>query len=265
MRLRLFIVAVYLFTTIGRAEPTSIKPQSVRFRSGDRTLNGCVYHPTGKGPFPAVIFNQSATRPSYEKIDWPPFLALAQFFTTNGYVFFIPGRYNHEGLEGSATNGDIRKAQNWSLETEARNSDVLAGITWLKAQSYVDENRIVLCGHSAGAIQALLVAEKKPEVCGTIAFSVGAISWKGSTFLQKTLQRAVKNTDTPILILQPQNDYSIESTRVLGNILREKPRPNRSKIFPPFGATQAEANLFGLNGAPVWGPDVLDFLKEITK
>ncbi len=238
--------------------PSTITPEAVAFRSGDEILHGCVYRPKGKGPFPAIIFNQSATKPSYEKIEWPPFLSLAQFFTTNGYVFFLPGRYNHD----TPTNSPLPK---WAAESEARNSDVIAALTWVKAQTYVDEERVVLCGHSAGAIQALLVAERKPEIRGTITFSVGAISWKNSTILQDLLRRAARNVDTPVLLLQPQNDFSIEPSRVLGEILRSKPQPTQVKVYPPFGATPAEANLFGLNGANVWGKDVLQFLSRITK
>ncbi|MDB6026924.1 MAG: hypothetical protein JWM68_3147 [Verrucomicrobiales bacterium] len=254
-----------LSALVTTAEPVSgPKPQSVLFRNGDAVLYGCIYKPTGTGPFPAVVFNQSATRPSYEKIDWPPFLSLAQFFTAHGYAFFLPGRYAHEGLQNksASTNKSLPK---WAGETEARNADVLAGVTWLKGQSYIDENRIVLCGHSAGAIQALLVAAKDPEIRGTITFSVGAISWKGSTVLQELLQTAVRENTAPVLLLQPQNDVNIEPSRVLGDLLCKKPHPNRVKIFPPFGKTPTEANLFGLNGCDVWGKDVLEFLDAVTK
>ena len=259
MKLWVFIIGLLgsILTVSAETAPT-LTPEAVPFRSGDQILHGCVYKPKGKGPFPAVLFNQSAIKPSYEKIEWPPFLSLAQFFTTNGYVFFLPGRYNHE-IPASST------VPKWSQETDARNADVVAGLDWLKTQSYVDENRIVLCGHSAGAIQALLVAEKKPGIRGTISFSVGAISWKSSTILQELLEKAAKNIDTPVLLLQPQNDFSIEPSRVLGDIVRKKPQPTRVKIFPPFGSTQAEANLFGLNGAKVWGNDVLEFLDRVAK
>ena len=127
------------------------------------------------------MFNQSATKPSYEKVEWPPFLSLAQFFTAHGYAFFLPGRYPHEELDHPTkgnTNSTKASPSKSTQQSEARNADLLAAISWVKGQSYIDENRIVLCGHSAGAIQALLVSAKTPEIRGTITFSVGAISWK---------------------------------------------------------------------------------------
>lgn len=243
--------------------PHQLTAEPVLYKCDNAILHGCLFRPEGKGPFPAIVFNQSASKPSYEKIELLPFPSLAEFFTQHGYVFFIPGRYGHESAVES-TNAPAG-APKWLVESDARNSDVLASINWLKAQSFIDENRIVICGHNAGAIQSLLVAEKKPDIRGTIAFSVGAVSWKANQPLQRTLEAAVNVIDTPILLLQPQNDYSIEPSRVLGDILRKKGMPNKVKVYPPFGATKAEANLFGIKGTNVWGEDVLQFLQTVTK
>ncbi len=269
MKLWQIFPMLILCALVGAAEPASnpkLTPERVLFRSGDTTLYGCVYKPAGKGPFPAIVYNQSATKPSYEKIETPPFTTLAQFFTSHGYVFFLPGRYTHDALTNKVEASNARAAvPNWLLESDYRNADIVAGIDWLKAQSFVDEGRIVLCGHSAGAIQSLLVAEKESGIRGTICFSVASVSWKGSAPLKDVLKKAVKGAETPILLLQPQNDYSIEPSRVLGEIIKPKGPPNSVKVFPPYGATQSDAMLFGINGANIWGQDVLKFLDDVLK
>src|SRR5688572_14345565 len=76
------------------------KSQTTLFLSGSHTLQARIYKPKGKGPFPAVIFNQHSTKPLPSEGD--PFPALAKIFNTHGYVFFVPGR--HEFLSSSDEN-----------------------------------------------------------------------------------------------------------------------------------------------------------------
>jgi dienelactone hydrolase len=248
------------------ATQSAVKPEPVKFRSGEVIRNGCLYRPAGKGPFPIVIFSQSANKPSYEKLDWPPFASLAQFFTSHGYAFFLPGRYSQGGDPKLVVPQDVKgMLPMWELEGEGHVRDVIGAIDWAKTQTYIDEDRVVLCGHSAGAISVLLASEKKPAITAIITFSVGAISWNANARLQIRLRDAVKETDKPIFLLQPENDYSTEPSRVLGDILRKKGSPNRVKVFPHFGDSKAEANLFGINGDAIWGNEVLDFLDKVTK
>lgn len=50
-------------------------------------------------------------------------------------------------------------------------------IDWLKGQPQVDRHRIVLMGQSRGAELALLLASRRPDIAGVIAFSPSAYVW----------------------------------------------------------------------------------------
>ena len=39
-------------------------------------------------------------------------------------------------------------------------------------------------------------------------------------------------------------------------------KPNRMKIYPPFGKTTEDGHSFGYLGSHLWGPDVIAFLRE---
>ena len=69
-----------------RTQPT---PETVVFKSGDLTLEGLLWKPTGSGPFPAVLYNHGSGR-SYEK----EFAALGPLFVGRGVrlVWPVPAR-----------------------------------------------------------------------------------------------------------------------------------------------------------------------------
>ena len=65
------------------------KPEEVTFPSGNLVLHGFTYKPQGNGPFPAILYNHG----SEQNPGWKP--ALGEFFSSQGYVFFVPHRRGH--------------------------------------------------------------------------------------------------------------------------------------------------------------------------
>src|SRR5580765_3335779 len=64
-------------------------PEFVSFPAGSMTLQGWIYKPAGKGPFPAVLYNHGSDKAP----GWFP--TLGEFWTSKGYVFFVPHRRGH--------------------------------------------------------------------------------------------------------------------------------------------------------------------------
>src|SRR5215467_15305168 len=65
---------------------SAAEPEEVTFPSGKLVLHGFLYRPLGNGPFPAILYNHG----SEEKPGTKP--ALGKFFSSKGYVFFVPHR-----------------------------------------------------------------------------------------------------------------------------------------------------------------------------
>jgi carboxymethylenebutenolidase len=242
------------------------------------TLHGFLYKPAGKGPFPAVVWNHG----SEKKPGWQPFLA--SFYVGQGYVFFVPHRRGHGRSEGdyirdlqdrvraTERDGNVVKAKDVELH-ERYNEDVVAAVSWLKSQSNVDANRIVMSGVSYGmsgvsygGIQTILSAEKGLGIRAFIPFAPAAMSWRGNPLLRTRLKTAVEKAQAPIFLIQAQNDFDLGPSDVLGEALRKKGPPNQSKVYSPFGTTHQEGHgAFATTeaGIAIWGPDVLGFLRGV--
>ena len=67
---------------------------SVTFPSHGLTLHGWLYKPAGDGPFPVVIWNHGSER---NPVAHPE---LGRFYTTHGFVAFLPIREGHPPSPG---------------------------------------------------------------------------------------------------------------------------------------------------------------------
>lgn len=257
-----------------RLQPESVRtnagPEQVSFPAAETTLHGFLFKPTGRGPFPAVIYNHGSEKTPNS------FPTLGEFWTAHGFVFFLPHRRGH-GLspgdyivdlqkEFRRTNDLTASGRNDVVLHEQANKDVESAVAWLAKQPFVDTNRMVMSGISFGGIQTLLGAEKGLGVKAFVSFSPGAMSWRFNPLLQDRLKQAVQHATTPIFLLQATNDWDLSPSTELGKILTEKGPPNRAKVYPMFGEAQNHAaghGGFALYGSAIWGDDVLSFLKTV--
>jgi carboxymethylenebutenolidase len=254
-------------------EAETIQPELVTFQNGTNTLHGFIYKPKGKGPFPAVIYNHGS-----EKIPgWFP--TLGKFWTSRGYVFFVPHRSGHGRSPGDhivdlqkqfrAKEKDLDLSRKHDIELhEKANLDVVAAVAWLKQQSFVNTNALVMSGISYGGIQTILAAEKNLGVKALVPFAPAAMSWSGNPLLRERLLQAVKNAKSPMFLLQAENDFNLGPSELLGGELKRKGKPNRAKVYPAFGDKENHMSGhggFAVRGSEVWGDDVISFLNEVLK
>jgi dienelactone hydrolase len=251
--------------------PPALEPELVSFPGGGLTLQGFLWKPEGKGPFPAVLYNHGS-----EKLPGS-FPTLGGFWTAHGFVFFVPHRHGHGRSPGEyivdlqeqfrAKETDAVKLQRYVISLHERyNGDVVAALAWLKQQPLVDTRRLVIAGISYGGIQTVLAAEKELGVRAFVAFSPAAMSWRGNPLLRERLLEAVKHAKAPMFLLQAENDYDLGPSELLGRELHR--RPNRAKLYPAFGDADNPRDGhggFALRGSAVWGADVLAFLDEAMK
>jgi carboxymethylenebutenolidase len=232
-------------------------------------LHGWIYKPPGAGPFPAVIWNHGSEK---EPTAHPE---LGKFYTSHGFVLFLPVRHGHTPSPGDYIQDVIDqyrsrvqdKASFQKMVVELQdvyNQDVVAAIAWIKEQPFVDRKHLVVTGCSYGGIQTLLTAEQGLGVSAFVSFAPAAMSW-ANVELQKRLLTAVRSAKAPVFLLQAQNDYDLGPSETLGPVIRAQGVLNRAKIYPAFGTTNPEGH-FGFacweEGIARWGPDVLEFLAQ---
>jgi dienelactone hydrolase len=241
----------------------------VEFPGNGLTLKGWIYKPQGPGPFPAVVWNHGSEK---EPTAHPE---LGKFYTSHGYLLFLPIRHGHTPSPGEYIQ-DVIDRYRFQIHDRATfqrqvvglqdvyNEDVTAAIAWIKKQPFVDSRHIVVTGCSYGGIQTLLTAEKGLGVSAFIAFGPAAMSW-GNAELRNRLLTAVRAAKAPVFLIQAENDYDLGPSEALGPVIRAKGFLNRAKVYPAFGTTHPEGH-FGFacweEGIAIWGPDVLQFLAQ---
>lgn len=243
--------------------------EPVAFNSGDKILHGFLYRPAGAGPFPAVLYNHGSAPGMLNK---QAFDLIGPLFTARGWAFFAPyrrgqgtssdaGPYVIDEIEAARARGGQALASQTlvRLLSQEQLQDQMAGLAWLRKQSFVLPTQIAVAGNSFGGIEAVLGAEKG-GYCAAVDADGGAESWEGAPDLQHLMLDAVQNAQAPILFFQAENDYSLAPSRTLYAAMEKLNKPAEIRIYPPYGETAAAGHSFGYRGADVWIDDVERFI-----
>lgn len=248
--------------------------QTVHFDSARHALGGLLLQPDGDGPFPAVLYNHG-NEPGWQSNE--TFAHLAPAFAARGWVFFMPYRRG-QGLSAAAGQslGDeveqvrhVRgeaaadKTELWLLQTDQL-ADQLAARSYLASLPYVQAHRIGVMGDALGGVEAMLGAEQGGYCAGVYAGGA-AQSGSASADLRDRLLHAVDNTRVPLFFFQAKNGADVTETRALYEVQHGAGRPADLKVYPPFGASAAEARGFVSAGVTEWSADVIGFLEKSCK
>jgi carboxymethylenebutenolidase len=241
-------------------------------RSGRLTLRAQVWRPSGKGPFPAVLFNHG----SYSARDPLPRSApetLGPVFARHGYVFLWLHRqgiglsrrqgiadgdqfaraFKAEGVEGR------NRVQLQLLEHEEIN-EATAALERLRTRDDVDARRIGIVGHSFGGSLSLLMAARDPEIRAAVIFGGAAGSWNQSAGLRERLLAAVASMLAPALFVHAENDYSIAPGSALAAEMQRLGKPHALKIYAAFGPDTRAGHNIVFESVRTWESDVFAFL-----
>jgi carboxymethylenebutenolidase len=267
------ICAMLFFLLFALLSFPAVSPgaEVVSFPSGELTLQGMLYKPEGKGPFPAVVYNHGSAAGMASK---EAFEALGPVFASHGWVFFGPfrrgqglsasaGPYIGDEIDAAEKKGGIRAGAATMvrlLETDHLN-DQLAALAWLRSQTFVKSDQIAVAGTSFGGIETVLGAERA-SYCAAVDSASAAQSWADAPEVQALMTRAVRNSRVPIFFFQAENDYDLSPSRVLSAAMKDAGKEFEIKIYPPYGKTVQDGHAFGYFGSPVWGADVFRFLDK---
>jgi carboxymethylenebutenolidase len=266
MRIRTRTALVFLVLSVAGTALAQSQPEEVVFPSAGRQLHGFLWKPQGSGPFRAILWNHgSEKRPGSEP-------ALANFYTSHSYVFFVPHRRGQGRSPGDYIQDQVAQARPSERAgrvvelLQAEVDDVVAALNYLKSQPFVDPARIAISGCSYGGIETLLAGERDLGVMALIPFAPGAMSWEKNDALQDRLHRAIDQARAPVFLIQAENDFSLAPSHALSKEASKKHKDFQSKIYPAFGKTQHDGHWgFCSTATEVWGADALAFLEAQMK
>jgi len=256
-------------------------PQIVEVRGGSLKLKAYFWKPTGRGPFPVVVFNHGSGGEDAQHTAGHTMAeaaaVLAPVFLKHGYAFFYlcrrgqglsadQGSFMQDLLhqEEAARGKDARAQLHYKLATTDHLDDALAGLAVAKDMPGIDLKGVVMAGHSFGGVLALLSGEKDPVIRAEVTFGA-ANSWKTAPELRERILSAVRKTSAPIMLIQATNDYDTTPGTAIAAELEQLHAPHLLKIYPALGRSSDDGHNLVYLAIAEWEPDVFQFLDSRVK
>ncbi len=191
--------------------------KTVSYKSGDETVQGVLYTPAGKGPFPALV----VIHEWWGLNDWVK--DQASKLADEGYVALAVDLYRGK----VATTPEIAHEIMRGVPEDRAKRDLHAAVEFLKSQPNVSKDRIGSIGWCMGGGYALDVALQEPDLAATV-INYGHLA---------TDREALKKIHAPILGIFGAQDHGIppEDVRKFGQTLDELGKKIDLKIYDDAG------------------------------
>jgi dienelactone hydrolase len=141
------------------------------------TAHAVLFRPPGDGPFPLAVIAHATTQNVLRRAQMPQpeYRALAAWLVARGFAVLVPERPGH-----GATGGKYLEDQGGCDEADyarsgrATGDAIAAAADYVRMQSFIRPDGIVVIGHSAGAWGALALAGEDPKkIAAIVAFAPG--------------------------------------------------------------------------------------------
>jgi dienelactone hydrolase len=258
----------------GLREQVFLVPFAPDVGAGDQLMHTIVFRPRGDGPFPLAVINHGSPREASDRAKMTArFGAASSWFVERGFAVAVPTRRGY-GPTGGGWMEDQGRCNspdyhNAGLRTS---QDIRSAVLYFRGQRFVDANRIVLVGQSAGGWGVLAsVGQKFPGVVAAVNFAGGRGSRGADDVctpyaLVQAAKRYGSGVDVPVLSLYTANDKYFNPSlarQMFDAFVEGGAAKARFLQLPAFGEDGHE--MFGnRDSPPVWGPHVEPFLREVV-
>lgn len=152
------------------ARPESYHEENVVVGSGEWALPGTLTLPKGDGPFAAAVLVHGSGSHDRDETIGPnkPFRDLAWGLASQGIAVL---RYEKRTLAHAARMAELKESLTIKEETI---DDALAAVAELRKHKEIDSKRIVVIGHSLGALAAPQIAARDPALGGAVLLAGNA-------------------------------------------------------------------------------------------
>ena len=242
---------------------------------GHYSLAVTILRPRGNGPFGAIVLNHGVGQDVRSRTLESPtlFIQAASEFVARGYAVVMPLRrgFGETGGTFAEDAGDCRVPQ-YRRGERAAASDVLAAYEFARKLPYVDPERMILAGQSAGGVASLYAAAQQPA--GLVAVLAFAAGRGGNPALHPGVPCAAEalaalfqdlggSVRAPVLMYYAENDLYFGPAASRSWFQRFKAGGVEAEyvLQPPFGDNGHF--VFGdTKGVQLWLPTVERFLER---
>jgi dienelactone hydrolase len=234
------------------AEGEGLRAQQWLVPSGDAAVaaHAILFRPAGDGPFRLAVIAHASTQNVLRRAQMlqPNYKPLAAFLVSRGFAVLVPERLGH-----GATGGPYIEDQGGCDEADYARSgratadEIAAALRFMRTQPFVQPDRAVVIGHSAGGWGALALSQSDPrEIAAIIAFAPGrgghANDHENEVCAPHTLLDAAatfgKAARVRVTWLVAANDtyFSPELSRRLADAFRAGGGKVQFSVLPPSGS-----------------------------
>ncbi len=169
----------------------TVPPQKVFFSSIDGSgpgkallLDGYVFRPAGKGPFPAIValHGCSGLLTKQGKLN-ARFLDWGKRLSGLGYLVLFPDSFNPRGIPEACT----RKNRSGFSPHKERVDDTYSALRWLQSQPFVVRDRVALMGWSNGGVTLLSAVDASLKKDASEDFRTAIAFYPGCTSFSKNM------------------------------------------------------------------------------
>ena len=231
-------------------------------------LQSYLFKPVSGGPFPLVIYNHGL-RFGDERAQ-RPFFYIARLLTDAGYAVLVLERRGYGASDGPTFREEVRGDYRdlFVARVVAETGDAIAAIDAVESDPEIDASKVAMMGWSFGALVSVFAAARTDRLFAVINQAGGSLNFLRSSPLRDALEDAARHLNTPVCCMVAKNDGTVDGARRVHAILASRGVPAELKIYPPFTPKQpiegvAPGHLiFGAEGVPIWGNDVIRFLYD---
>jgi carboxymethylenebutenolidase len=151
-------IAIFVCLALMVCSALAASGTQVSYKSGDDTVQGVLYTPSGKGPFPAIV----VIHEWWGLNDWVK--EQASKLADQGYVALAVDLYRGK----AATTPDMAHELMRGLAEDRAGRDLRAAVAFLRAQPNVKKDRVGSIGWCMGGGYSLQTALLEPELAATV-------------------------------------------------------------------------------------------------
>ena len=264
-----------VFAPTHDASPYVREDVRIPVADGHYSLALTILRPRGDGPFGAIVLNHGVGEGARDRFLESPtlFIQAASAFVSRGYAVVMPLRrgFGESGGEFAEDAGECG-SPHYGRGERAAARDVLAAYEFARKLPYVDPERMILAGQSAGGVASLYAAAQQPK--GLVAVLAFAAGRGGNPALHPGIPCAAEalaalfqdlgsSVRVPVLMYYAENDlyFGPAASRSWFQRLQAGGVEAEYVLQPPFG-TNGHFVFGDTKGVELWLPTVERFLRR---